>query len=234
MLKKHKQPMEMFLRVQDFLSQNPVHSPVFDAQNAVLNAVIEKLLEFSSERPAGQRQSRAEVQRSRVLRRELRERHLAPISQIARAMLSEVPGVHAACRLPSENLGTSKLIAEAVAVRKSAAGYPDVFVTNGRPDNFLEQLDEATDRLRTTLTGKAQGVGRSVGAREATTILIRDGRKAIEILDVVMKDALVSNPDLLTKWILMKRVQRVPGSVSPMPATGGTADENLPPTQAAA
>jgi hypothetical protein len=49
--------------------------------------------------------SRAETQRQKALRRRLREEHLGPIAQIARAMLSDKPGIEQALRLPCLDAG---------------------------------------------------------------------------------------------------------------------------------
>ncbi|MEX2177779.1 MAG: hypothetical protein WD801_03655 [Gemmatimonadaceae bacterium] len=228
MLAKHKQPIEMYQRAQDFLgSIAPPQSAAYARHKESLDAVVAKLVEFSSERAGGQRQSRAEVMRNRTLRRELREKHMAPLAQVARALLGDVEGVERTLRVPSANLSTTKLLAEAEGMRKEAAALEQQFIENGRPADFLAAFDAVVSQLRRTQLGKAQGVGRSVGARTAITKVLLQARKTLAIIDVIIRESYRENADLLAKWKLAKRVQLVPGGSSPVPATGGTADENV-------
>src|SRR3954470_23853042 len=102
---KQKRVVQAFQRVQVFLAANPLpESAAYSVQKQVLDGVIAKLTEHRTDQGAAQRLSKASFKRQEVLRATLRTEHLAPIAQIARAMLRDVPGIEKALRMPSFSL----------------------------------------------------------------------------------------------------------------------------------
>src|SRR5687768_16114826 len=105
MQERQKQSIEMVIRVHDFLAAYPPPvTPGYTVQKNILDDIVAKLDDHSSDQVAGQRLSRAEVQRRKALRRRLREEHIGPICQIARVSLADQPGIERALRLPDDNL----------------------------------------------------------------------------------------------------------------------------------
>jgi hypothetical protein len=80
---------------------------------------------------------RAEVSRRRTLTKGLRERHLRPISQIARATLAEAPGIEKALTMPAYRTSAFKLVTEADAMPGVASLYDQQFVNAGRPGDLV-------------------------------------------------------------------------------------------------
>jgi thioester reductase-like protein len=231
MLARHKHLMDSYERVQDFLSANPppTAAPNYGAQRQELDETIARLNALLGDQSAGQKESRDDTRRQKAVRKTLREMHLAPISRIAKTFLPNTPTIQKALSMPSGQLSTRKLIAEAVGMRTSAARYADEFIANGRPADFLAQLDATIEALRQTQLGKARSVGRHVGAKAGLAQELARGRRAVQMLDAMVLDAFSGNQELLAKWKIAKRVQDLPGTS--FRATGGTADENTPETE---
>ncbi len=233
MQSKQKQVMESFQRVQDFLGAHPAPAgSSYGPPKEMLDEVVAKLSGHNAEQVAGRRLSRASTQRQKSLRRALREQHLSPIAAIAKATLSDAPGIEKALNLPPANISTARLIAEAQGIRVAIVQYEPVFVRNGRPADFLAQLDARIEELRQSRLGGAREVGRFVGAKQGIGKEIRRGRDAVRMLDAIVRSAFFGSPDVLGKWRIAMRVQGVPGG-GPA-AFSGTADENLNPAPAAA
>lgn len=231
---RQKQVIEAYQRVQDFLAAHPVPPPwSYGLPQALLDDVVARLTDHSTDQVAGRRLSRAETQRQKALRKALREAHIRPISKIAKASVSETPGIQKALVMPAPRLHTTKLIAEAKGIRDAIAGYAPVFVKKGRPDDFVESLDAAIEQLRQSQLGGARNVGKKVGAKAGLKDEIRRGRDAVEMLDAIVTTAFASNGDVLARWRIARRVQGLPGGGG-VSATGGTADENVAPPEAAA
>src|SRR5438876_670584 len=94
---RQKQVIEMYQRVQDYLGANPPPTSAgYTIQKEVLDDVVAKLTDHSTDQATGRRLSRAEYTRQRALRSRIREDHLAPIAKIARATLRDVPGIEKA------------------------------------------------------------------------------------------------------------------------------------------
>ena len=216
MLARQKQQYESYLRVQDFLGQSaPPQPPAnYAVQKATLDDVIAKLGSHSGDQSGGQKESRADAQRQRVSRRSLREDHLAPIAKIARALLKDAPGIERALKMPNPQIATLRLVGEATGMRTSVTPYAQVFIDNGRPADFLAQLDAAIEGLRGTVMGKARNVGRHVGAKAGMGQELARGRRAVDLLDAMVTSAFKGDADLLAKWRVAKRVQATPGGSS--------------------
>lgn len=228
MRSRQKQVIEAYQRVQDFLKAHPVPPPAgYGWPKQLMDDVVARLTGHSTDQMVGGRLSRAETQKQRSLRKALRELHLRPIAQIAKAVLRDVPGIEKALRIPALQLTAMRLIAEASAIRDAVAPYESEFVKNGRPAGFLAELDAAIEAVQQSRMGRARSIGTRVGARAGLAQEIRRGRAAMEMLDAIVSTTYFGNQELLAKWRVAKRVQAVPGGGSGGPAaTGGTADEN--------
>src|SRR5688572_7902827 len=220
MIAREKQQAQAYQRAQDFLAANPPpESAAYAAQKKVLDDVVAKLNDYATDQGAAQRLSRASTRGQAALRRKLRSEHLGPIAQIARAMLRDVPGIEAALVLPSWNLKTHNMVRAAGGFRKVAAEYESVFVEAGRPQDFLAQLDGAIAALNGSGLGQARSLGSHVGAKRGIEDQLRRGRKAVELLDAMVKAAFADQPVLLARWATARRVKATSGGVGGAPDT---------------
>jgi hypothetical protein len=226
MLAKQKQLIESYQRVQAFLQAHPAPTPInYAGPKALLDDVVSQLSGHSSEQLVGQRLSAAERRRQQSLCSKLREHHLRPIVTIARATMADLPGIEKALRLPPKLLSVTKLVAEASAIKEAAAQYEPAFVKNGRPADFLVQLSAAIDALNQCTMGRAQLVGRQVGAKAGIAQEARRGRYAVDMLDSIVRVAFEGNDVVLRAWEVAKRVKAVPGGGAVTPAPALTPDE---------
>lgn len=221
---KQKQTIEAFQRVQAFLEAFPAPPPAtYSAPKVVLGDVVAQLTDHSAEQVSGRSMSTAEERRQKRLVTILREHHLRPIVAIARATISDEPGIEAALRFPPAKLSVLKLIAEANAIRGSAALYEPAFVKNGRPADFLAQLAAAIDAVRLSMDGRARQVGRHIGAKAGLEQQLRRGRKAEDMLDSIVMVAFEGNDVVLAKWQNARKVQAIPGGGAAAPAVSADA-----------
>src|SRR5688572_13363055 len=102
MLARHKQLLEAYLRVQDFLAANPppVPPPRYAERRAELDAAVARLTTLVGDQAAGVKESRDDTRRQATLRQELRTQHLAPVSRIAKALLT-TPEIRSALSMPA-------------------------------------------------------------------------------------------------------------------------------------
>lgn len=210
---KWKKQIDALQRVQVFLGARPVAAPASYAEpKEILDDVIAKLRDYATSQVSGQRLSQAEKEKQEELVRRLREHHLRPIAAIAKASLSQSPGIGRALRMPAGNLGVFGLLSAARSIRTSIALYEPVFVRNGRPADFLEQLDAAIAALGESVDGRGGYVRRHVGARAGIQKELKRGRRAVEMLDSIVRVAFEGNDVVLAEWEIAKRVQSLPVS----------------------
>lgn len=220
-------------RVQDFLRRfTPASAPPkLEERRRELDEVVARLNALVGDQSSGRREAKDDSKRLGLVRRWLRTEHLEPISLIAKALLPKEPTIQKALAMPPGTLGTRKLIAAATAMRQAAAKYEQTFLDNGRPPGFLEQLDAAIEAVREVPLNRARNVGKHVGARAGLRETEQRARKIVEALDAMVRQAYAGDMEKLAKWRVAKRVQS--GRAGVIRATGGTADENLTPSQAA-
>jgi hypothetical protein len=212
MLATQKQAILRMRSVQEFLAVHPPpETPGYVAQKKALDEVVEALTSFSTHQAAGRRQRRGEVVRQRALTTILRREHLAPVTEIARMYLADVPEAKQLLRLPRFGIGAVKLLAEANAMRGTAAQHDARFVEAGLPPDFLQQLDAAIEALSQSIAVKARSLGRQVGGRAGIEKEIRRGRRVVTGLDAIVQRAFRDDSNLLEEWRIAKRVSGVPG-----------------------
>jgi hypothetical protein len=229
-----RQRIQSYRRVLDFLAMNaPPQPPAnYAVQKQVLETVVEHLSDFTSEQVTGARLSKADSRRLAGLRRTLREHHLQPIARIARALLPDAIGIEKALKMPTRGMSSVQLADEADGVRGAIEPYTQVFLENGEPADFMEQLALAAKTLREAVMGKARNIGRHVGAKAGLEQELKRGRRAVDLLDAIVTRAFRGNGVVLAKWRAAKRVQDQRGpSVG---TTAATADQNPAVPQTAA
>jgi hypothetical protein len=208
---KWKKQIDALQRVQVFLAARPVAAPATYAEpKEILDDVIEKVRDYATIQVSGQRLSQAEKEKQEELVRRLREHHLRPIAAIAKATLSQSPGIVRALRMPAGNLGVFGLLSAARSIRTSISLYEPVFVKNGRPADFLEQLDAAIAALAESVDGRGGYVRRHVGAKAGIRKELSRGRRAVGMLDSIVRVAFEGQADVLAEWAVAKRVQSLP------------------------
>jgi hypothetical protein len=213
---RQKQLIESYQRVKTFLGVHPAPAPASYAEpEQILEQVIAKLTDHSSEQVVGTRLGQAEKQKQLTLMRQLRERHLRPIVAIAKATMPTYPGIDRALRMPGSNFGPVRLLADAAAIRKAAELYQPVFVKNGRPADFLEQLSAAIAAVEASTDLHGTNVGRRVGAKAGISQELQAARRAVEVLDTIVKIAFEGNDVVLAEWRVAKRVRALPGGAAP-------------------
>ena len=221
-----KQALEAFQRIQKFLAEIPVPPPgTYGEAKATLDDVVARLTDHSTVQVLEKRSEKANMSSEATLRRELREKHLRPISVIARGELRGSPGIDRAMTLPPDSMPTVKLVLEAKAMGAAAAPYSDKFVKLGRPTDFLEQLNALADRLQGIFDSKARNIGRRVGAREGLKDEISRGHRAVAILDSIVTATFASDAALLGRWRIARRVRGASGGRSAMPPNAPAAPQ---------
>jgi hypothetical protein len=151
-----------------------------------------------------------------VLRRDLVNTHMRPVATIAAAHLRDVPGF-AALQMPKGNVKVAVLVQAATAMAEAARAYQQVFVENGRPENFADALVAAAGAVRTSIDSRAESRRSKVGAREGIRVTGTRAHLVVKLLDAQVKTALVDDPKALAEWKSAKRIGK--GKVVPIEAT---------------
>ena len=208
MNRTERSTLSSFLRVQEFLAQNPVaEAPAtLGTQASALNDVIARLSNDTVDQEAGGRFTRVHTESQRTLRAQLYTDHMQPIARVAREVFG-ASGMDRAFRLPKLTTVNQTLLAAAGAMAEAAGKARDVFVQHGLSQDFIEQLRASATALETARTAKTESARRRVTATAAVKDQVKQGRKAVRLLDAILKPRLAKDPELLAAWSSAKRVR---------------------------
>ena len=187
----------------EFLTSNDVEGTRTKLQ--VLNEVVQEMSGLGETQDVSERVTRAETARQRALRDRLWNRHMVPISRIARRVFG-IPGMDVKFKLPVRRGADNEAILDAArGMAQAAEQHAAAFQQEGLPTEFVTQFRAAIDELAGALTAKVEGQRRRKTSRESLQKLVRRGVAAIDVLDAIVKPRLESQPDLLAAWNSVKR-----------------------------
>jgi hypothetical protein len=208
--------------VQEFLARHADKLPDVMQSGARerLDAAIIALEGHVSEQTGSQLHAQGATGRLRTLRAVLL-RHMKRIARIARADLPRTPEL-APLRMPWGKPTGQRLAAAASSMAKAAAPHAAVFVAAGQRADFIARLEQAADALVVSLKDRVQSRSRRKGATGELKAKLAAGRKIVGMIDAFVEDALTDEPELLTRWRVVKHVSktRVRSTVTePAPVT---------------
>ena len=211
--------------IQTFLDTNKeALAPINDSgSRKTLDSLVQQFTAQAVAQSAGRVTSRGATSLQASLRDSLRNFHMKPIAEIARARLADVPEMKSFV-LPGANTSSIRLVAMAGGMAEAAAKHSAVFVDRGLPEDFIVQLESAADALSRSLDTRAESHGRSVGATNALSALAKQGLACIRELNALVAPKLARDARLLGEWRTAKRVRRKSG-----PSNGTVTQEAVAP-----
>lgn len=207
--------LETLQGMQRFLDDN---TALLDAVNSsgarkTLDDVATQLATHAVDQVGGHRTSQAETAKQRKLRLALRFNQMRAIAEIARQKLSEQPEF-TKLSLPPSGFKGAKLTAAARDMANAAEKYSDVFLQAGLAADFVAQLRAATDQLEQSLGVRRESRGQRAGATTGLRAQTTQARKAMRVIDSLVRPKLGTNEQLLREWEVASHIQRARKSVS--------------------
>lgn len=208
---------DMLRRVQQFLDE-------FAAKLAAVNATAARkeldllVVEMGSDESAqatSTLNAKSQTAAQAVLRRDLVNHHMRPVATIAAAHLRDVPGFKA-LQLPQVGVKVAVLVQDATAMAEAARAYQQVFVENGRPQDFADALVAAATAVRVSIDARAKSITSKAVARDGLKAAATRAHLVIRLLDAQVRSALADDPKTLAGWKSAKRIGK--GKVVPIEA----------------
>ena len=209
---------DMLRRVQQFLDKFAAQLTVVNATAArqELDRLVKEMSASESMQAVNTLSAKGQTAALAALRSDLVEEHMRPVATIAAAHLRDVPNFQA-LELPRFNTKVAVLLQDATAMAEAARGYQQVFVQNGRPENFADALLSAAAAVRAGIDARAESIGGKAAARDGLKAAATRAIPIMRLLDAQVKRALVNDPKTLAAWKSAKRIGK--GKVVPIEAT---------------
>ena len=218
MIAQQIRKFDMLRRVQQFLDEFAV--PLFAANAAAARKELDQLVKDMGLNEAAQASNtlnaKSRTAEQAVLRRDLVTNHMRPVALIAAAHLRDVPGFKA-LQLPKLDVKAAVLVQDATAMAEAAREYQQVFVGNGRPENFVDALLAAAGAVRASIDERGKSIASRAAARDGLKATATRAHLVLRFLDAQVKSAGGDDPKILAAWKSAKRIGR--GKVVPIEAT---------------
>ena len=208
----------MLRRVQQFLDEFAVK--LFAATAAAARKALDQLVEDMRVNEAAQASNtlnaKSQTAAQVVLRRELVQDHMRPVALIAAAHLRDVPEFKA-LQVPKFGVKAEVLVQNANAMAEAAKPYQEVFVGNGRPETFADDLVAAAEAVRASIDARGKSIATRAAARKGIEATATQAHAVLRFLDAQVKSAAADDPKILAAWKSAKRIGK--GKVVPIEAT---------------
>jgi hypothetical protein len=218
MIAQQIRKFDMLRRIQQFLDGSAAKLGTVNATAArkELDQLVQEMGVNESTQAFSALSAKSQTATQEVLRRDLVQHHMRPVATIAAAHLRDVPGFKA-LQLPHKDVKAAVLVQDATAMAEAARAYQQVFVENGRPENFADALVAAATAVRTSIDARAQYIASKAGARDGLKATATRAQVVVRLLDAQVKSTLVDDPKTLAAWKSAKRIGK--GKVVPIEAT---------------
>ena len=208
-----------FRRVEEFLAAHDLNdaSANLGKQATELKEVIDQLSHEALDQEAGFRFTKAQTKHQREQRKQLWDRHMLPVSRVARDVFG-LEGMDRALRMPHASSANERVVAAAGAMAEAAERQQPVFLEHGLARDFVAQLRSAAAELATAMGSRDGNQRRRVEATRNVRQLVKRGRRALRLLNAVLQVRLADDPSRLAAWDNVRAVKEVGG-----PSAGSSA-----------
>jgi len=213
--------LDMIHRVHAVSLKYPSEIPGYVEAVSQLEERLARAEALAAQQETGALASEASVARKDDLRRVIEADYLVHLVRIARVALPEDPELRNRFRMPARNINRQAFVAEVRAMLVEAATYRGVFVTEGMPETFLEDLGKLLDDYLEALNQKVLGAAQRVGAVAELPEVTKELMQLVRRLDGINRKRWQKNPELLAAWLSAKDVSWPHGRPS-ADAAGGT------------
>jgi hypothetical protein len=209
---------DMLRRVQQFLDE--FAAKLFGAAAAAARAALDQLVEDmrvnEAEQASNTLNAKGQTAAQVALRDKLVKDHMRPVALIAAAHLRDVPEFKA-LQVPKVGVKTAVLVQDANAMAEAAKPYQQVFVGNGRPETFVDDMVAAAAAVRASIDARAKSIATKAAARDGLKSTATRAHSVLRFLDAQVKSAAADDPKILAAWNSAKRIGK--GKVVPIEAT---------------
>ena len=203
------------LNVQAFLQTNATTfaGVVTTGTKQELDDAIVTLSGHASDQAQTLIEAQGATQTQESLRAELLQFHMAPINRIAKLKLGNTPEL-TPFRMPNGTIPILKLKADADGMAAAATTYSAIFIAAGLPADFIAQLKTVATAMVNARTARSETSKRRQGVTRSLQAMLTIGRRAVHVLDPLVRKVIGKDPGLLTNWTAAKRVPRTGSSTT--------------------
>ena len=171
-----------------------------------LDSAVARLGSTVSVQGARVREGRGEKQNQGTLEADLRQRHMLPVTKVARGKLATVPNIAALTPSASKLRGAS-LVKAAQAMAAAATPYASTFAAASLPADVAQRLTAAAAAVQASIDVRGRKKADRLQATAAIEDAIREGRAAALTIEGAVDHLIPRSSPLYSEWFGIKRIQ---------------------------
>jgi hypothetical protein len=198
---------DMVLRVLVFLRANPLDTPAFTANLALLEAAAARLQDLADLERSGHIEASAAVIGKKQGKADILD-GLNFLGRVAVVATREVPEMPVRLTIPKPNSGAQKLITGARAVVTQARDQQELLTKYGMTTGFLDELTVSINQYEKAVNTKSSGVNMHIGAAAEMESVTSEITRLVKVIDAVMRRRLRNDPQKRAAWKAARTVVR--------------------------
>lgn len=128
------------------------------------------------------------------------------IIRTARSIAVKQPGADSRFQPPLQSADTA-ILASAQAYLDRLEPMKEAFVRRGLRANFIDEFRQAIEQFAESLDGRSVDKTGRIDATAATAAAIAQGMQSVRLLDVVVANTFVDEPQVLATWKRWRRME---------------------------
>lgn len=215
-----KRRLDLGKVVRDFCRRHPVPGPGYLEAMKLLDERVTRLEAMATQQVTGISTRLGSTVTKAELRRIIREDHLRHLVRMARGAQAQDPTLAARFRLPYKKINGAGFIAAAKAMMEQAASCPGLFIGEGMPATFLQDLKDLIGDYQKALAGQHSGLSLHIGARAEMKAVSKQVMHLIQRFDGIYLKAFERDPETRAVWLAVRHEERTREKVSESRAEG--------------
>jgi hypothetical protein len=214
-----RRKLGMIRRALAFCRENPSDTPGYLQALAQLEERFSRAEALAIQENTGILTQRGSTKGKAALRKTIREKHLRHLVRIARAAAIVNPELPRRFRLPFKGLSSEAFVAAARAMVEQARENQELFVQDGMPASFLNDLGSAITEYEQSVAGQHLGAALHIGAGAELKELVKELFQLVKRFDGLNLLRFQDSPEKRAAW-LAARDMAWPGLADefPLPA----------------
>lgn len=200
MERESRKRVDMTRRAYGFNLQHPSQATGYTGTMARLGDRLLRWDELSTQQERATAEAVSATLLKQALRLEIEEDHLRHLCRAARSLVPPDPELVARFRMPGKRLNKEAFVAATRAILALAKDRAALFVAEGMPESFAEDLEGLLARYLAACDEKARADAARVGAVAEQPVVAKEMMALVRRLDGINRKRWQKNPELLAAW----------------------------------
>ena len=191
---------------RDFANQHPSEVEGHAATATELGKTVDRMEELVASIERGHRDATGATQEKQRLLGVVHREFLKPMAAIARGNGTLDPQVGLLFRTPDRGADSSAYLGAARTMARQAEGHKPLFVRDGMPETFVQDLDKVLDDVDAAVTAFNNARSVHVGSRAELASLAKEVMVLIKRLDGINRYRYRKDPQGFAAWQTARNV----------------------------